>query len=195
MRHARIRGLGCLLFLVSACDRTAKEAETAIARADRMVTAVKDRSVKVMPDETKAMVDSLQAAKARDAAGDHRGALAAASGVASTAIQLANAIGSKSTELNSTFTAIGAEVSARVPRIKSRLDQLAAQAKLPAGLTRSRLDSLKTDFRTWPDMWNAAVDDFKQGNLAVAITKATAMKQKIDDAGALLGLTGLTGLK
>jgi hypothetical protein len=192
MRQTRIGRLSCLVFLLAACDRTAKDAETAIARADRMVTAVKDRSIKVMPDETKEMVDSLQTAKARDAAGDHRGALAAASEVASTAIRIANAIGPKSTELNSTFTAIGAEVSARVPRIKARLDQLSAQGKLPAGLSRSRFDSLKADFRTtWKDEWNTAVDDFKQGNLAVAITKATAMKKRIDDANALLGLTGL----
>jgi hypothetical protein len=188
-RQTRIAGFACFIGLVSACNRTAKDAETAIARADRMVTAVRDRSIKVMPDETKAMVDSLQAAKARDAAGDHRGALAAASEVASTAIRIANTIGSKSTELNSAFTEIGAEVSARVPRIKSRLDQLAGSAKLPPGLDRARFDSLRTDFKTWMDSWNAAVDDFKQGNLAVAISKATAVKKRIDDAAALLGLT------
>ena len=188
-RQTRIAGFACLIGLVSACNRTAKDAEIAIARADRMVTAVRDRSIKVMPDETKAMVDSLQAAKARDAAGDHRGALAAASEVASTAIRIANTIGAKSTELNSAFTEIGAEVSARVPRIKSRLDQLAGSGKLPPGLDRIRFDSLRTDFKTWMDSWNAAVDDFKQGNLAVAISKATAVKKRIDDAAALLGLT------
>ncbi len=161
----------------------------AIARADRMVTAVRDRSIKVMPDETKGMVDSLQAAKARASAGDHRGALATASDVATTAIQIANAIGPKSTQLTSAFTAIGAEVSGSVPRIKSKLDQLAGQQRLPSGVDRARFDALRADFKTWMDSWNAAVDDFTKGNLATAFAKAEAMKKKIDDASSLLGIS------
>jgi hypothetical protein len=137
-----------------------------------------------MPDETRAMVDSLAAAKALQAAGNHRDALASASNVASEAIRIANAIGPKGTELSSAFTSIGAEVSAKVPKIKARLDQ----GRLPRNVSRAQFDSLRADFRTWMDEWNTAVDDFKSGELAVAFGKATAIKKKVDDAITLLGI-------
>ena len=189
MRHrARATGFISLVVAVMACSGVQKEAETAVQRADRMVTAVKDRSIKVMPDETEAMVDSLAAAKALQAAGDHRGALTSASNVASEAIRIANALGPKGTELTSAFTAMSAEVSAKVPRIKARLDQLARQSRLPASIDRARFDALRADFKTWMDDWNKAVDDFKNGELAVAFAKATAIKKKVDDANSLLGI-------
>src|SRR2546425_12401866 len=90
MRRSSRSVTGLLLLGLAGCGGERKDAETAIVRADRMVTALRDRAAKGLPEETKALVDSLQAAQARAAARDYRAARATAVGGAGQGTDSAN---------------------------------------------------------------------------------------------------------
>ena|SRR2546425_6973780 len=188
MRRSSRSVTGLLLLGLAGCGGERKDAETAIIRADRMVTALRDRAAKVLPEETKALVDSLQAAQARAAARDYRAARATAVGVAGKAIEIANSLAGKSTEFSSAFMAFSAELPQSVERIRHRLSQLPAGSRLPPGLDRAKLEAIKADVPNWSETWKSAVVDFNNGNLGAAIAKATALKQKVTEANTLLGL-------
>jgi len=178
---------GLLIGSLAGCDRTEGDAQRAIDRADRMVTAMKDRAMKVVPAETNALVDSLQAAKGSFAAKDHKAALATALAVQNKAIQIANSLSGKSTELSSAFMAFSGELNAAVERIKRRLSQL-SRGPLPGDIDRAAFDALQTDIPTWEETWKAATREFQSGDFGVATARADSLKQKIAAANTLLGI-------
>jgi hypothetical protein len=181
--------IACLVLGLVGCGaRKRKEAEAAIARAERMVTAVKDRAVKVVPEETQGLIDSLAAAQRQAAAGDHTLAAVTAHQVQADAIEIANSLAGKSTQLSSDFMAFSAQLPDRVERIRRRVNQLSAGRSLPAGIDRARFDSLAADVPSWSDSWKAAVKDFEGGNLGAASAKAHALERKVAAADTLLGL-------
>jgi hypothetical protein len=186
--------IACLVLGVGGCGAgKRKDAEAAIARAERMVTGVKDRAEKVVPDATQALIDSLAAAQRQSAAGDHTLAAITARQVQADAIEIANSLAGKSTQLSSDFMAFSGQLPPRVERIKSRVRQLAGGRALPAGMDRARFDSLAAEVPAWSDTWKAAVKEFESGNLSAASVKAHALQRKLDAAESLLGLVPKAG--
>jgi len=177
--------IGLALVALTSCDTgRRKAAETAIARAERMVTALKDRAVKVMPDRTQALIDSLEVAKKAAAAGEFGPAAATAGQVATDAIDIANSLAGKSTQLTSDFMAFSAELPGRVDAIEQK-----ARRGAPAGVDRAAFGALVADLPVWRDEWKAAVKAYQEGDLAIASSKAKALKAKIAEAENLLGIS------
>lgn len=174
---------------LAGCGRARKQAEEAVGLADRMVTASRERAEKVAPEETRALADSLQVARERAAAGDYQAAAALARRVSETTIELVKSLPSRSTEISSAFMAFSAELPGRVERIRTRLSQLSAGGRVPAGLDRARLDALKAETTSWENTWKGAVRDFQQGNLGAAKAVVTELRKKVAEADSLLGLT------
>jgi hypothetical protein len=172
-----------LVMTLAGCDQTKGEAERAIDRADRMVTALRDRAMKVVPGEVKALEDSLQVAKDRFAAKEHVAALEAARWTQQTAIALANSLAGKSTELSSAFMAFSGRLNETVARIKRRLS-----GAPPAGVDRAAFEALKADVPSWDETWKAATKDFQNGDFGSATARADSLKAKIAAAHALLGI-------
>lgn len=183
----KLMGVVFLGAALTGCDGTKGEAERAIDRADRMVAAMRDRAMKVVPEETKALADSLQAAKDRFAAKEHLAALNTARAAQAKAIELANSLTGKSTELSSAFMAFSGQLNETVARIKRKLTQYSS-GSLPSGVDRAAFEALKADVPTWDDTWKAATKDFQNGDFGVATARADSLKQKIAAANALLGI-------
>jgi hypothetical protein len=165
------------------CEGTKGEAERAIDRAERMVTAMRDRAVKVVPIETKALTDSLQAVKDRFAAKDYVGALDGARATQARAIELANSLAGKSTELSSAFMAFSGRLNETVARIRRRVS-----GSPPAGVDRAAFEALKADLANWDETWKAATNDFQNGDFGSANLRADSLRVKIAAAQALLGI-------
>jgi len=172
---------------LAGCGDSKGEAQRAIERADRMVTAMKDRAMKVVPVETEALVDSLQAANRRFAAKDYLTARNTAREAQGRAIEIANSLAAKSTELSSAFMAFSGQLNAAVGRIKRRLSQLSS-GSLPASIDRVAFDALKADVPTWDEAWKVATKSFENGDFGAATARADSLRQKIAAANALLGI-------
>ncbi len=166
---------------IAGCYSDKGESERAIERADRMVAAMHDRAMKVVPVETKALLDSVQAAKDKFAAKEYLASLNTARASQSRAIELANSLTGKSTELSSKFMAFSGNLNETVGRIKHRLT-----LPPPAGADRSAIEALQADVPKWDDTWRAATKDFQNGDFGLAIARADTLKEKIAAANALL---------
>jgi len=178
----------CLLALALGCsERKRQEAEAAVERAERMVTALAERAAKIMPDRAQALADSLEASKQRLTAGEFASATETARQVQVDAIEIANSLASTSTKISGDFMAFSAVLPGRVDRIERKVRQLSA-GRLPAGLDRARFDALAKELPVWRDEWKAAVKAFQTGELGTAAVKASELKEKVTEAEALLGL-------
>jgi hypothetical protein len=166
---------------VAGCYSDKGEAERAIERADRMVAAMRDRAVKVVPVETKALLDSVQAAKDKFAAKEYLAALNTARASQGRAIELANSLTGKSTQLSSKFMAFSGNLNETVDRIRRRL-----AAGPPPGVDRAAFEALQADVPKWDDSWRAATKEFQSGDFGSANARADSLKAKIAAANALL---------
>ncbi len=182
----KLMGTVMMAVALAGCDGTKDEAERAIDRADRMVTAMRDRAMKVLPEETKALADSLQAAKDKFAAKEHLEALNTARATQGKAIELANSLSGKSTQLSSAFMAFSGKLNETVGLIRRRVDQYSG--RLPARIDRAAFEALKADLPTWDETWKAATKDFQNGDFGPANARADSLKQKIAAAHTLLGI-------
>jgi hypothetical protein len=169
------------------CSRAEEDARKAVDRADRMVTAVKDRSIKVLPAETAALADSLAAAKQALAAKNYPAALTSATAVQGKAIEIANSLAGKSTEMSSSFMAFSGTLNDAVGQIRRRVSQL-SRGPLPASIDKTAFNALKADLPSWEDTWKAATKEFQQGEFGAATARADSLKRKIAAADSLLGI-------
>jgi hypothetical protein len=81
-------------------------------------------------------------------------------------------------ELTKTWEEMSAGLPKMAEAIKSRVDILSQSKKLPTGLDQATFDGAKAGLDELNKGWAAASDAFKSGNLADAISKANAAKDK-----------------
>jgi len=165
-----------------------KDAEEALARADRYYNAMRTEAVKVFPDPVKGLADSLQKAKDLAAAGDHKNAHSMAIDVANMTIRLAKAVPAKRTELDSTYKVISVEITHPVRQTVAKVREFNQSGGLPKGVSRAAFDSLKQDITTWEDDWKTATDFYQKGEIGQAAAKAMEVKANVIGAMKMLGL-------
>lgn len=182
----RYTAVGLLLLGVVGCAKSS--AESAIATAEKAVASVRDEAVKVSPIELKAIEDTIVALKAKVAAGDYQPALMGARTAASMARDLTANIATRKTQLTSSFNAMLAELPKQVEAVTAKVSELAAMKKLPKGVDPAQVAALKTETAGWGGAWKAATDAFAAGNLADALNQGNAIKAKVTQAMAMLGL-------
>jgi hypothetical protein len=189
MPHPTRRSALTLLLLgTAACGAAKKEAEEALARADRFYSAMETEARRVLPDAVQPIGDSLKRAKDLFAAGDYREARAAAVGVAGEAVRVAKLVPGKRTELDSTYKVISVEITLPVRQTVAKIQQLNASGALPRGMNRPAYDSLKRVVAGWEGEWKVAVDHYQKGNIGPATAKALEVRASIVAAMKVLGL-------
>jgi hypothetical protein len=177
-----------LVLGVSACGAAKKEAEEALARADRFYGAMETEARKVLPDAVQPIGDSLKRAKDLFAAGDFREARATAVGVAGEAVRVAKLVPGKRTELDSTYKVISIEITLPVRQVVGKIQQLNAAGGIPRGMTRASFDSLKKDVTSWEGEWKTAEQLYQKGEIGPAAAQALKVRTNIVGAMKLLGL-------
>jgi gas vesicle protein len=172
--------MACVL-LLAACDAAKKTAaEGSIKMADEAFTAVKDQAAQYVPDQTKAIQDSLAAAKDSLQKGDYEAALNSAKDLPGKIKDLAAAISAKKEELTKQWTSLSGSLPQGVTEVGAKIAALTKTHKLPADAS-GQFDALK---QTWGD----ATASFQGGNLADAMAKANAAKEKLAGLRTLLGM-------
>jgi len=176
----------CFSFV--ACNTAKAPAEAAIKLADEAIAGVKGDASVYVPDQLKAVEDSLAAAKESFQRGEYPQALAGAKDLAAKAKDLATAVASKKAELASSWKDMSGGLPGMLSAIQSRVNILSKSRKLPAGLDKDQFESAKASLPAITQTWTEASNAFSGGNLMEAVTKATSVKEKAVEIMTALGM-------
>ncbi len=180
LKHIAVLLLGGILFL-NGCEDAAKTgSDVAIKAGEEAFNAVKGDAMKYVPDQAKAVSDSIDTAKAAFAKQDYAGALSSAKDIAAKAKDLGPAAMKAKDELTAGWGGMSAAMPKMVSGIEVKEKALAAAHKLPEGAA-DKLTAIKTG-------WGEATEAFKAGNLADAMSKANALKGQATELAASLGM-------
>ena len=176
------------VFSLAACSSGKAPAEQAIKAAEEALNAAKGEAVKYVPDQVKAVEDALNAAKDSFAKKDYAAATSAATSVAAKAKELVAAAAAKKDELTKSWGDLSGGLPQMLDAVKSRVDILSKSKKLPANLDKEKFEGAQSGLAEVNKVWDEANSAFKEGNLAAAVTKATAVKEKASEIMATLGM-------
>ncbi|HYQ48626.1 MAG TPA: hypothetical protein VEP69_06135 [Thermodesulfovibrionales bacterium] len=175
-------------FSLAACSSGKAPAEQAIKAAEEAFNAAKAEAVKYVPDQAMAVEDALNAAKDSFAKKDYAAAASAAAGVAAKAKELVAAAAAKKDELTKSWGELSGGLPQMLDSIKNRVDSLSKSKKLPANLDKTKLEEAQSGLADVNKVWEEANGAFKEGNLAGAVTKANAVKEKAAEIMSTLGM-------
>ncbi len=82
-----------------------------------------------------------------------------------------------------------------VEAIQSRVDILSKSKKLPGNLTAEKFEEVKSGLASAKEEWAKALESFKAGSLAEAVSLANSVKGKAVQAMETLGLPVPAGAK
>jgi hypothetical protein len=177
------------LALVAACTDAAKApAEAAMAAASAAMDSLKGDAAKYAPDAVKSVESAYATAKDSMANKDYQGALTFAKDIpAKVKDALAKAAAAKDALVKAWDDASGS-ITKMIDAAKSRLDILAQSKKLPAGMDKATLANAQTGLTSLQSGLASATEQFKSGDMAGAIAKASAMKTQGLDLLKSLGM-------
>jgi hypothetical protein len=153
------------------------------------VNEVKAEGAKYAADLTKGVLTSYASAQDAFNKGDYKVAMEIAQGIPAKAKDVVAAIAAKKDALTKSWNELNASVPGMVEQVKAKVDTLSAMKKLPKDMDAAKLDAAKANLAEITTSWGEASDAFKSGNLIDANAKGNAVKAKVTDAMAALGLT------
>ncbi len=163
-------------------------AELAIKAAEEAINASKAEAMKYVPDEVKSLEDALAAAKDKLAKKEYTAALEDVKGIPDKAKGLLDAAKAKKDELTKSWTDLSQGLPKMVEAAQKRVDILSKSKKLPANLTQEKFDEVKSGLAAAKEEWTKALESFKAGSLADAVSAANAVKEKATAALEGLGM-------
>jgi hypothetical protein len=173
-----INALALVVALV-ACSNQKPAAEAALKSAQEAYNKVSADAQKYVPDQARAIQDSLASAQAALAKNDYAGVLTQTQSLNTQISALGSAIAAKKAELTTTWTTMSAGVPKLLEALKSRVDILSQSKKLPAGITKQALDATKAGVASASQTWSEAMAAGAGGDVATAVAKGTAVRASI----------------
>ena len=181
--------------MLIACASDKGPAEKAIKAAEEAVNSMKADAAKYVPDQVKSLESALAALKDKFAKKDYKAAISEAQSLAGKAKEVAEAAKAKKEELTKSWTDLSGGLPKMVEAIQSRVDILSKSKKLPGNLTAEKFAEVKSGLASAKEEWAKALESFKAGNLAEAVSVANSVKRKAVKAMESLGLPLPTGPK
>ena len=94
----------------------------------------------------------------------------------------------KKDELTKTWANLDQGLPKMMESIKSRVGILSKSKKLPANLTKEKVEEAKSGLDSAMKEWETAKESFKTGSLAEAVTKGNTVKEKAAQVLQILGM-------
>ena len=179
--------------MLSACSSAKKPAEEALKAAEQAINGAKGEAGKVVPDMVKSLEGTLSSAKEKFGKGDYKAALTDAQAIPGKVKEVLEAAKAKKEELTKTWTDLSQNLPKMVEAIKSKVDALSKSKKLPANITKEKVDEAKTWLGEALNQWGQSQESFKAGNISEAITKANSIKEKATELIQALGISAPKG--
>lgn len=181
--------------LLSACASDKVPAETALKAAEGAVNTTVAEASKYVPDEAKALQDSLNSLKDNFAKGEYKAVLAGAPDLTAKTKALADAAAAKKADLTKSWADVSGGLPKVLEAIQGRVDILSKAKTLPANLDKTAVDGAKTGLESMNKAWADAQASFSAGNLADALAKANALKSQAAEMMTKLGMQVPAALK
>jgi len=178
--------LGCVALV--ACSQKGP-AEAALKTAEASMNEIKAEGAKYAAEQTKGVMTAYASAQDAFNKGDYKAAMEIAQGVPAKAKDVVAAVAAKKGELTKSWTALSSSVPGMVEQVKAKVEALSAMKKLPKDMDAAKLEAAKAGLAEITKSWGEASDAFKSGNLIDAAAKGNAVKAKVTDEMATLGLT------
>jgi hypothetical protein len=174
-------------FLVS-CSSDKEPAGAAIKAAETAINATKAEAVKLVPDQVKALDDSLAAAKEKFVKKDYKAALDEASMLPVRAKAVLASAKVKKEEFNKKWTEMSQELPKTIEEVQAKVDALSKVKRLPAKLTKEKFAEAQAAFASVKDDWTKAQESFKNANFTDALNMAGSLKGKLTNIMESLGM-------
>jgi hypothetical protein len=186
-------GIVAILFItvmLVACADEKGPAELAMKAAEQAIVTAKAEAVKFVPDQVAALEAALASAKDKMAKEEYKAATAEAQALPGRAQQVLAAAKAKKDELTKKWTELAQGLPPMIEAIQSKVDALSQlkPKKLPKDMTADKLAEAKSGLEAVKADMAKAEESFKSGNVADAISMATAVKEKAAKAMEALGL-------
>jgi HEPN domain-containing protein len=170
------------------CGKAKGPAEAALKAAEKAISEVKPQAEKIVPDQIKALEDTLNGAKEKFNKKDYSAALSDAQAIPGKAKEIIESLKAKKEELTKTWTNLGQGIPKLIEAIKSRVGILSKSKKLPADLTKEKFEEAKSGLGNAIKDWETAKESFKTGNLGEAVIKGNTVKEKVVEVLQILGM-------
>jgi hypothetical protein len=182
-----------LLLLVAAlaaagCGAGKGAAEAAITAAQTAFDATKEKAVAIAPDQARAVQEAIDGAKASVEKGDYKAAIDAAKAVPGQVKTMVDGLAAKQQELEAGWQGLQ-DVPGMLTAFQSKVQELAAMKRLPAGIDAGLLDGAKATAREAVAAWGEAQAAMTAGNWAEAVSIGTRVKTALTEGMAKLGMT------
>jgi len=169
--------LGPLMLI--ACGSSEKgPAEMALKAAEEAVNATKAEVAKIAPDLVNSLENALASAKEKFNKKDFKAALEEAKALPAKAKEVLDAAKARTGELTKKWEEYSREIPKLMENLQGKVDALSKNAKLPADLTGDKFNEVKSWVSSASEEWAKALESFKAGSLAEAVTLAAAVKEK-----------------
>ena len=194
IRTLRLLAVFAAGLALAACANQMEPAKKMLGDVEAAVTAAGADAQQYVPDQVAAVNQKLAELKTAFDKQDYKTVITGAPALLTEAKGLADAAAAKKKEvleaLGAQWTTLAAELPQSVSAVEAKLATLAKTHKLPAGVTKDGVAAAKSGLADAKASWDEAKASFGAGNVQAALDKAKAVKAKLDDAAAKLGLAG-----
>jgi hypothetical protein len=188
MKWLKYLSIALACVAIVACSRDKEPAEQALKSATEAVEKARAEGSKYAGDQFKALEDQLKAAKDQFDKKEYTQALQAAGGIAAKAQEVLKAAADKKAELTKAWQEFESAIPQMMEAVKGRLDILSEAKKLPKDIDKDKLAALKSAFDEAGKAFDEAKSAAAAGEFAKAIESGKAIKAKIAEVAAGLGL-------
>jgi hypothetical protein len=180
--------------VVAACANQMEPAQKALAEVEAAVQAASADAQKYLPEQYASVDQKLSELKASFDKKEYAAVVTGAPALLTDVKSLASAAAAKKKEvmdaLGAQWTSLSASLPQAVAAIESRLTALAKTKKLPQGVTKDAVTAATSGLTEVKAAWNDATAAFGAGKVDEAVTKAKAVKDKVDEISKSLAISG-----
>jgi hypothetical protein len=184
----RIAAATFAVVIAAGCASQQGKATKAIAAADSALQTVSADAQAYVPDQYKTLSDELAAARADIQAKNYADGLTKAGDVSTKVGELPAAVEAAKTRLAASWQTMSDSVPGMVKAIQTKVDELSKMRRLPAGMDKAKMDAAKASLSQLTASWTQAMDAYKNGKLADAVSMASDVKGKAGQTMSTLGM-------
>ncbi|HPC02774.1 MAG TPA: hypothetical protein PKY58_02050 [Syntrophales bacterium] len=177
------------LMLMACGSKEKGPAELALNAAEKAIDATKEQAAKYVPELVNSLENALASAKEKFNKKDYKAALEEAKALPAKAKEVLDAARAKMAELAKQWEEYSQEIPKLIEHLKGKVDTFSKSAKLPANLTADKFNEIKSWVSSASEEWGKALESFKAGSVAEAVSMATVVKEKAMKAMEALGIS------
>ena len=186
-RVLRMAVLLSAISLLAGCSSKGP-AETALKAADEALEGAKPTLQSYAPEQLATLQQASSAAHEMFDKGDYKGAMAAAQAMMP---QIQTAV-TEATQKKEEFAKMWNDMSSALPAmmgsLETKVNELAAMKKLPAGMTMDTVNAAKTEMAAAQAQWSQASTAYQEGRVAEAMQLGMQVKATVEGLMSKMGM-------